>query len=100
MSYSKISMLNCLMRTPYIVQMRGLTDFTKCMWFVLHWGENMTNTIVEEIAQTVFIVFSGLMFFFSGYLVTVNLALSFILLLLGLCASIISVEYNKEDDAQ
>ena len=55
------------------------------------------NEIIEEIAQTVFFVFGALCLFFSGYLVTENLQLSFILLLIGSLSVMIRVEYTKDE---
>ena len=54
--------------------------------------------IIAELAQTVFIVFGGLCMFFSGYVVANNTGLSAILLILGMCALFIKVEYNKEEE--
>ena len=66
--------------------------------------------IIEELAQTVFLVFGGLCLaqtvflvfgvlcvFFSGYVLTNNTGLSFILIILGMFALFIKVEYAKEE---
>ena len=53
--------------------------------------------IIEELAQTVFLVFGVLCVFFSGYVLTNNTGLSFILIILGMCALLIKVEYAKEE---
>ena len=53
--------------------------------------------IIEELAQTVFLVFGALCMCFSGYVLTNNTGLSFILIILGMCALLIKVEYAKEE---
>ena len=56
----------------------------------------MSNKI-EEIVQFVFLVTGGLFLFFSGFVVTTNSALSFILLVLGMCCIHIRFEYTKDE---
>ena len=51
----------------------------------------------EEIVQSVFIVTGALFLFFSGFVISDNFALSFILLLLGILCVMIRVEYTKEE---
>jgi len=53
--------------------------------------------IIEDFAQTVFIVTGALFLFFSGFVHSDNFALSLILLLLGLLLIIIRVEYTKDE---
>ena len=54
--------------------------------------------IIEELAQTVFLVFGALCIFFSGYVVANNTGLSAILLILGICALMVKIEYNQEEE--
>jgi len=54
--------------------------------------------IIEELAQTTFLVFGALCMFFSGYILTNNTGLSAILFLLGICALVIKIEYNQEEE--
>ena len=58
----------------------------------------MSNKI-EEIVQFVFLVTGGLFLFFSGFVVTTNSALSFILLIVGICCINIRFEYAKDEGA-
>ena len=53
--------------------------------------------IIAELAQTVFLVFGALCMLFSGYVLTNNIGLSAILLILGICALLIKVEYSQEE---
>ena len=56
------------------------------------------NEIIAELAQIVFLMFGALCMFFSGYVLTNNIGLSAILLILGICASMITVDYKQEEE--
>ena len=53
--------------------------------------------IITELVQTVFLVFGGLCLIFSGYVLTDNYPLSFILLIVGMLSIMIRIEYTKEE---
>ena len=55
------------------------------------------NEIIEEIAQTVFLVFGALCLFFAGHFVTEDLLLSCFLLFIGSLSVMIRVEYTKDE---
>ena len=52
---------------------------------------------IEEFVQFVFLITGALFLFFSGFVVTTNTALSFILLVLGMLCIQIRVNYDKEE---
>ena len=54
--------------------------------------------IIAELAQTVFLVFGALCLIYSGYVFTNNTGLSAILIVLGMCAIIIRIEYNEDEE--
>ena len=55
---------------------------------------------ISEIAQIVFLVTGAVFLFFSGFVVSSNTCLSFILLVLGLLCIMIRVNYDKEEVAE
>ena len=54
---------------------------------------------IEAFVQFVFLVTGGLFLFFSGFVVITNSALSFILLVVGICCINIRFEYAKDEGA-
>ena len=54
------------------------------------------NEFIAELAQTVFLVFGALCLIFAGYVLSNNMGLSFILVVVGMCALAIRIEYNEE----